>query len=63
MTGFDFEKAREVLEIPEDYNIEALVAIGYQDEREKLPEKLQQREQPNERQPLENLIHRGTFQK
>lgn len=63
MTGFDFEKAREVLEIPEDYNIEALVAIGYQDEREKLPEKLQQREQPNDRQPLENLIHRGTFQK
>ncbi|AXI08161.1 nitroreductase family protein [Oceanobacillus sp. 143] len=61
MTGFDFQKAREVLEIPEDYAIEALVAIGYQDEKEKLPEKLQQREHPNERQSLQEFIFNGKF--
>lgn len=62
MTGFDFDKAREVLEIPEDYNIEALVAIGYQDDKEKLPEQLQQREQPNDRHPVDELIYRGKFE-
>lgn len=62
MTGFDFDKAREALEIPEEYHIEALVAIGYQDEKEKLSEMLQQREQPNNRQPLGNFIFNGKFE-
>ena len=62
MTGFDFEKAREVLGIPDDYNIEALVAIGYQDDKEKLPEELQAREQPNSRLPVENFIYNGSFE-
>lgn len=61
MTGFDFEKAREVLEIPEEYHIEAMVAIGYQDKKEKLPEKLQQREQPSNREPVDKFIHQGKF--
>lgn len=63
MTGFDFDKARDVLEIPDEYNIEALVAIGYQAEKEKLPEVLQEREQPNQRMPLENFIFNGKFKK
>ncbi len=62
MTGFDFDKAREVLKIPEEYHIEALVAIGYQDEKEKLSDLLQEREQPNNRQPLENFIFNGKFE-
>src|SRR3989338_5072942 len=28
MQGFDYEKAREELNIPEGYNVEAMVAIG-----------------------------------
>ncbi len=62
MTGFDFDKAREVLKIPEEYHIEALVAIGYQDEKEKLSDLLQEREQPNNRRPLENFIFNGKFE-
>ena len=61
LTGFDFDKAREVLNIPEDYKIEAMVAIGYQGDKSNLPEKLQEREQPNNRQPLEDLIFNGKF--
>lgn len=61
MTGFDFDKAREVLEIPEDYHIEALVVIGYQDERKKLPVQVQQREQPNARHSLKKFIYQGKF--
>ncbi len=63
MTGFDFEKARKLLEIPEEYNIQALVAIGYQGEKEDLPEHLQQREQPNSRRPIKESIFEGTFGK
>ncbi|WP_405098717.1 nitroreductase family protein [Oceanobacillus sp. FSL H7-0719] len=61
MTGFDFDKAREALEIPEDCHIEALVAIGYQDDKEKLSELLQEREQPNNRKPLGDFIFNGKF--
>ncbi|GAA3331215.1 hypothetical protein GCM10020331_086880 [Ectobacillus funiculus] len=56
-----FDKAREVLQIPDDYAINALVAIGYQGEKDALPEALQQREQPSPRRPLEESIFEGSF--
>ena len=62
MTGFNFDKAREVLHIPDEYKIEALVAIGYQDDKEKLPAQLQEREQPNGRHQLETFIMNGKFE-
>lgn len=61
MTGFDFEKAREVLNIPEDYAINALVAIGYQAPKEDLPEAIKEREKPSTRRPLEESIFEGEF--
>ncbi|WP_051382187.1 nitroreductase family protein [Sediminibacillus terrae] len=62
MGGFDKEKAREVLNIPEDYAIQAVVAIGYQGEKSGLPENLKEREQPSPRRPLHETIHEGSFQ-
>ncbi|MEK0286234.1 nitroreductase family protein [Caldifermentibacillus hisashii] len=61
MTGFHFEKAREVLGIPDDYAIQALVAIGYQGEREDLPSNLQEQEQPKGRRPLGETIFEDIF--
>lgn len=61
MTGFDFDKAREALNVPEDYAIEALIAIGYQGEKNALPDHLQQREQPSPRRPLEESLFEGGF--
>lgn len=63
MTGFDFDKAREMLEIPEEYAIEALIAIGYQGEKEDLPERFQDREQPNGRRPIMESIYSEKFGK
>jgi nitroreductase len=63
MTGFDFEKAREVLKVPEDYAINALIAIGYQGPKEVLSETLQTREQPSPRRPLEETLFDGEFDK
>ncbi|KHD84321.1 nitroreductase family protein [Heyndrickxia ginsengihumi] len=61
MTGFDFEKAREVLNIPEDYAINALVAIGYQGDKDALPESLRSREVPSPRRPVAESVFEGAF--
>ncbi|GAA4726749.1 nitroreductase family protein [Brevibacillus fulvus] len=61
MGGFEPEKAREVLQVPEEYAIQAVIAIGYQGEKDALPEKFQEREQPNNRQPLKESLFEGTF--
>jgi Nitroreductase len=61
MTGFDFAKARETLGIPEDYAIQALVAIGYQGPSDALPEGMAQREVPSPRKPVQELLFQGTF--
>ncbi len=59
--GFDKARLREALGIPEDYAIEAVVAIGRQGDKSLLPEALQAREQPNERLPLARLVSEGRF--
>lgn len=61
MTGIDFEKARETLKIPEEYEIQALVAIGYQGDKEDLPADLQEREYPKGRRSLKESIFEGEF--
>lgn len=61
MTGFNFEQAREILQVPDEYAIQALVAIGYQGPADALPEHLQEREAPNNRRPIEQSVFIGTF--
>lgn len=61
MTGIDFAKAREILAVPEDYDIQALIAIGYQGPKESLPQALQEREQPSPRIPVQELLYAGAF--
>ncbi len=52
MEGFDYEKARSVLEIPEDYQIEAMFAVGKKAPLAALPADLQEREKPSERKSI-----------
>lgn len=47
MEGFDYEKARKVLEIPDEYQIEAMAAIGKRAPKDKLPEEMQKKEVPD----------------
>jgi len=61
--GFDRNIARDVLGIPDEYELEIVIAIGYQGEKEALPEHLQLREQPNTRKNLDEIIVEGTFTK
>lgn len=61
MGGIYKDKAQKLLNIPENYTVHALVAIGYQGEKEELPKELQEREHPSNRKPLEEVVIEGTF--
>jgi nitroreductase len=61
MQGFDYNLARTALNIPDEFQIEAMVAIGKPGDKELLPEELQAREIPNDRRKLEQTICEGPF--
>lgn len=63
MEGFDYEKARSILEIPEGYDVECMIAIGKMGKKEALPREMQQYEAPNTRKPLKEIIMEGKFRK
>ncbi len=61
MQGFDYERARSVLNIPDAFRVEAMVAIGKPGNAGSLPEELQAREYPNERRSLDLTVCEGPF--
>lgn len=57
MGGFNAEKARLELDIPEDYSIIAAVAMGRLGKKEDLPlEEFKEKEHPDPRNPIENMV-------
>ena len=63
MQGFDYEKAKKALHVPDDHTVEAMVAIGKLGKKETLPKETQEREMPSDRKPLADLIFHGKFGK
>lgn len=61
MEGFDYTAAKEKLGIPDDYNVEMMIAVGKPGKIEDLPEALREDEKPNERKPLEGMVFKGKF--
>lgn len=61
MQGFDYERARISLNIPDEYRVEAMAAVGRPGSREALPEDLQKRESPNDRKKLVETVCEGPF--
>ncbi|WP_426141405.1 nitroreductase family protein [Pseudomonas sp. DWP3-1-2] len=61
MAGFDKERTRQELNIPEGYEIHAAVAIGKLGDKSTLPEYLQGRETPSPRRPVAELAAEGDF--
>ena len=59
MQGFDYEAAREQMDIPEGYEVEAMIAVGSKEDESTLPEDM--RVEPNGRKPLEKTVTKGTF--
>lgn len=56
MGGFDREKARKVFDVPDDYEVGIMIAIGYQDSHEILPKRFKEKaDLPRERKPLSEI--------
>lgn len=61
MEGFDYDRAKTELAIPDDYSVEVMFAVGKPGKKEDLPQEMQERELPSDRKKLEELIFEGSF--
>lgn len=61
MQGFDYERAKAELSVPDDYQVEAMIAIGKPGRKDDLPPELQEREVPTQRKKLSEIIFEGRF--
>jgi nitroreductase len=61
MIGVHLDEAEKELRIPADHSLEAAVAIGRQAPKERLPERLQQREFASGRKPVSDIAFAGSL--
>lgn len=61
MQGFDYERARAELNIPEGFRVEAMAAVGRPGDPSTLPERTRAREKPSDRKPLSEITFEGPF--
>jgi nitroreductase len=61
MQGFDYERARTELKIPEGFRVEAMAAVGRAGDPATLPEAAREREEPSGRKPLAETTCEGIF--
>jgi nitroreductase len=61
MSGFDYDRAREELKVPEKFDVMAMVAVGRRAPKDVLPAALQEMESPSDRRPLEEIVMEGLF--
>jgi len=60
MGGFDVQKAREIFNVQEDYEVGIMIAIGYQDTYHVLPDRLREKAfTPRVRKPLSEIAFIG----
>lgn len=61
MQGFDYDRARAALNIPEGFQVEAMAAIGRPADPASLSDELREKEKPSDRRELEKTICEGPF--
>lgn len=61
MAGMDRDKARVDLRVPDDYAVEAAIAIGRPGDESILPDALRAREVPSQRLPVAQVVAEGSF--
>jgi nitroreductase len=62
MQGFDFDKARTALKVPDDFTVAAMFAAGRPADPDTLPEPLREREKPSGRKPISEITCEGVFE-
>lgn len=63
MQGFNYQKAREILQIPDLYQIHAMFAVGKRAPKETLSEALQKKEVLSQRKKISEFAFEGKFPK
>lgn len=64
MGGFNVDAARTAFQVPEGFELMAMIAIGHGDTPESLPQDLQERQvAPRQRKPLGELFFNGVWNK
>ncbi len=61
MGGFDRSKARATLRIPDDYEVQAMIAVGHPGNTDVLPPDVAEREVPSGRKPIAEISGEGPF--
>jgi len=61
MAGFDSEKAKIELDVPDGYKVEMMFVIGRPGGKEDLPENLQKMETPSDRKKVSEFVFEGKF--
>lgn len=61
MAGFDRDKARESLKVPDDFEIHAVIALGKRGDAAQLPEAVRSREVPSDRRAQNESFFEGQF--
>lgn len=63
LEGFDYDKAHEVLKVPQEFAVEAMCAVGRPGLLTVLSNELQLREKRSDRKPIEQFVFKGLFGK
>jgi len=63
MQGFNYDQAKTELGVSDDYQVEAMAAVGRAGNKYDLPSALEEREFPSGRKKLEDLVFEGGFGK
>lgn len=62
MAGFDRGKVRVSLNVPDDYEVEVMIAVGRPADTDVLPENYREMDQqPSDRKPLSEIVAAGPF--
>ena len=61
MAGFDYVRAKAILDVPDDFTVEAMAAVGRAGPKEDLPPQHLSREFPGQRRPVTELVFAGPY--
>lgn len=61
MQGFDYERAKKTLKVPDDFEVLAMFAVGKRAPKESLPPDLQGKETPSMRKEVSEFAFEGEF--
>ena len=61
MAGFDYARARTTLNVPDNFDVAAMAAVGRPGPLTVLPEDFQARESPNTRRPIAEVVFEGPY--